>query len=69
MKQEIADLRKDYRLQTLNEEDVAGNAIDQFTTLVERSNRQQNRRSKCYDTRHHRARWHAIGTHCITKRL
>ena len=31
MKQEIADLRKDYRLKTLNEEDVAGNAIEQFT--------------------------------------
>ena len=31
MKQEIADLRKDYRLQTLNEEDVAENAIEQFS--------------------------------------
>ena len=31
MKQEIADLRKDYRLQTLNEKDVAENAIEQFS--------------------------------------
>ena len=31
IKPEIADLRKDYRLRTLNEEDVAPNAIDQFT--------------------------------------
>ena len=31
MKNEIADLRKDYRLQTLNEEDVATDAIEQFT--------------------------------------
>ncbi len=30
MKKEIADLRKDYRLQTLNEEDVATDAIEQF---------------------------------------
>lgn len=32
MKPEIADLRKDYRLKTLNEEDVATSAIDQFST-------------------------------------
>ncbi len=31
MNKEIADLRRDYRLQTLNEEDVADNAIEQFT--------------------------------------
>ena len=37
MKQEIADLRTDYRLKTLNEEDVAADAIEQFTRVVERS--------------------------------
>lgn len=31
MKQEIADLRKDYRLKTLNEEDVDKDAIEQFS--------------------------------------
>ncbi len=31
IKSEIAALRKDYRLQTLNEEDVAANAIEQFS--------------------------------------
>ena len=31
MNKDIADLRKDYRLQTLNEEDVANDAIEQFT--------------------------------------
>ncbi len=31
LKNEIADLRKDYRLQTLNESDVAADAIEQFT--------------------------------------
>lgn len=31
IKPEIAAIRKDYRLQTLNEEDVAENAIEQFT--------------------------------------
>lgn len=32
MKQEIADLRKDYRLKTLNESDVSSDAIEQFAT-------------------------------------
>lgn len=31
MKKEIADIRKDYRLQSLNEADALPNAIDQFT--------------------------------------
>ena len=31
MKKEIADIRKDYRLQELTEADVASDAIDQFT--------------------------------------
>ena len=31
IKQDIADLRKDYRLKTLNEGDVAPDAIEQFT--------------------------------------
>ncbi len=31
IKPEVAAIRKDYRLQTLNEEDVADNAIEQFT--------------------------------------
>jgi len=30
MKKEIADIRKDYRLQSLSEQDVASNAIEQF---------------------------------------
>ena len=32
MKKEIAELRKDYQLETLDESDVAANAIDQFTS-------------------------------------
>lgn len=31
MKQKIADIRKDYKLRTLNEEDVTADAIEQFT--------------------------------------
>lgn len=31
MKQEIADIRKDYKLRTLNEEDVTANPVEQFT--------------------------------------
>jgi pyridoxamine 5'-phosphate oxidase len=32
MKKEIAELRKDYQLETLNESDIAANPIDQFTS-------------------------------------